>query len=172
MSSKKILLMVTTALLFATVFFGMTSTSMASKVVYHGYVLGGKLPTKEQALHYQKTHKGPEKWRLWVRINAYKQVRYLVAGGDNWRRVWNEDWVIQIIKYESGGRPWVTNGPCIGLMQVNYQLHWPYSVARLKVGPVNIASGARLFANPTSNGGTQPWSVRYLVIVSPYAPRK
>lgn len=169
---RKMLTLVILALLVVAVSFGVASPSYAKKVTYKGYVLKGKCPPKDKCVRYQKTHKGAERWRLWVRRAAYKQARYKAKGTRNWRRVWNEDWVIKIIHRESRGQPNAgRHHPFWGLMQI-WRMHVKKSPTRLFNGPFNINVGARLFASPTANGGPSPWaSTTGGTGVSPYAPR-
>jgi hypothetical protein len=165
------MMVVAMTLLATAVFFGVTTTSKAQKQAYHGYVLGGKLPSKAECLHYQKTHGGVERWRLWVRMYAYKQVRYHIHGAKNWQRVWNEEWVLQTMKGESGGQQHPNNSTYRGLMQI-WKGHVPYRLQNmLYVGWFNLKKAASMFAAPGYYGGPQPWDGGPPVYASPYAHR-
>jgi len=167
--SSRILVMVVVLLLTTAVLFSMaTANAHASRVVYHGYILKGAMPTKDQCVKYQKKYRGAERWRLWVRRYTYQQIQHKVAGNKMWVRVWNEDWVIKIIYRESRGVQNPPGWPCIGLMQINYQLHWPYSIKKLAIGWTNILAGAILFARP--DGGPAHWRSNLPIPVSPYCP--
>jgi hypothetical protein len=164
--------MVVLALLAMAVLLSVATVSNAQKQVYHGYVLGGKLPTKQECIRYQKSHGAVERWRLWVRKYAYKQVRYHINGAKNWVHVWNEEWVLQTMKGESGGMQHPDNSTYRGLMQI-YKGHVPYSLQNmLYVGWFNLRKAASMFAAPGYYGGPQPWDGGLPVYVTPYAPRK
>jgi len=166
------MMVVAMTLLATAVFFGMSTTSKAQKQIYHGYVLSGKLPSKAKCFHYQRTHKGAERWRLWARMYAYRQVRYHSNGAKSWKRVWNEDWVIQIIYRESGGQQHPNNPTYRGLMQI-YMGYVPYKLQNmLYVGWFNLKKAASMFAKPGYYGGPQPWVCNIGVPAYPYAAHK
>ncbi len=165
-----ILLLITAVLLSVA-----TTNCQASRVVYHGYILNGPMPTKDQCVKYFKAHKsykqGAERWRLFIRRETYRQIRLKVAGAKNWKRVWNENWIIPTIWGESNGlqNPG-GNTTCRGLLQI-----WIGHVASkyrndLYVGTFNIQTGSWLFAHPGPDYGPQPWVGGPPIYCSPYCP--
>jgi hypothetical protein len=170
--------MVVVLLLTSAVLLSVAATnSQASRVVYHGYVLKGSMPTKDQCIKYFRAHnkysQGAERWRLFVRRATYKQIRYKVAGSKNWTRVWNEDWVIPTIWGESNGlqNPG-GNTTFRGLFQIWIAHVAPRYRDDLFVGTFNIKTASWMFARPGPDYGPYPWKGGPPVSASPYCPHK
>lgn len=163
-SSKKLYILAAVLAISVLSLLATAAPSMAQTRVYHGYVLGGPYPTKDQANAYVRTHRGAERWRLWVRRYAWIQARNIaVYHRPNWKYVWNEEWVVRVIVKESGGNPLAVNGPYRGLLQIYYG----HSSSNLFWGPTNIAVGAMLFTRLAA----QPWPTRYVGVYW-FAPRR
>lgn len=167
----KILLVFVVVLLATAILMSVATAEVkASRVVYHGYILKGELPSKDQCVKYQKTHKGAERWRLWIRRYTYQQIRYKLAGAKNWRRAWNEDWVIPTIWGESRGLQNPGGSTFRGLMQIWIKNVSSRDYNRLYIGWFNLKVAARMFASPQPWMGSQPWVGGPPVSANPYCP--
>ena len=170
--SFKILFLVVVVLLLAAAVLMSVATAdvKASRVVYHGYILKGELPSKDQCVKYQKTHSGAERWRLWIRRYTYQMIRFKNAGAKNWRRAWNEDWVIPTIWGESRGLQNPGGYTFRGLMQIWIKNVNPKDYNHLNIGWFNLRVAARMFASPQPWMGPHPWNGGPPVSANPYCP--
>lgn len=128
------------------------------------YDLRGPYPTTQQCRAYDRGHAGVEGWRLWVRRNAWRQARNVLAHRPGWHYVWNEDWVLPVAQRECGGDATQVTPPlgCAGPMQLLPAFAHGRNLCDVQT---NFSISSMLF----SRLGPRPWACTMSVGISPYA---